>query len=229
MTGIARDPYWKQPSYLANSTSRPVESDADKVNEYGGDGFDLAWAVGADGMPVALDSIHYIKVQTASDMIAGAIGEKSTEVNVVARAVASDKDVGVTTAPTSIMIDNNKIDLSDDKYVYNATVSGVFDVAVTAGNDDNVYINNKRASDINFKDIPDHEIIRVIVQNGEKEPLIYYISVTDDGKSTDNQVTAITFDADGGKIGDYSSVTRYYDVNSSAAFPTPAREGIPTQ
>ena len=176
-------------------------------------------------MPVTLDSIHYIKVQTASNVIAGATGEKSTEVNAVARAEAGDKDVGVTTAPTAIAVDNNKLDLSDGQYVYNATVSGVFDVVVTAGSGDNVYINNKRASDVSFRDIPDHGIIRVIVQNGEKEPLIYYLKVVDDGQSTDNQVTAITFDADGGKIGDYSSVTRYYDVNSSAVFPTPVREG----
>lgn len=78
-------------------------------NKYG-DGFDLDWAVDEDGYPVKLDEIHYVKVQTASFIMAGAIGEKSTEVNAVTRTIG-EKTVGKTELPTSIKVGDKEIKL----------------------------------------------------------------------------------------------------------------------
>lgn len=43
-------------------------------------GFNIDWAVDADGKPVTLDKIDFIKVYTAECQICGAIGETSTEI-----------------------------------------------------------------------------------------------------------------------------------------------------
>lgn len=46
----------------------------------GGDGFDLAWAVDADGNPVQLSSVRYVRVYSAVLFSAGVFGETSAEV-----------------------------------------------------------------------------------------------------------------------------------------------------
>lgn len=46
----------------------------------GGDGFDLSWAVKADGTPIALSSVRYVRVYSAVLFSAGVFGETSTEV-----------------------------------------------------------------------------------------------------------------------------------------------------
>ena len=43
--------------------------------------FDISWAVDSDGMPVHLDWVKYVKVQTATFIDGGVFGEKSTEIN----------------------------------------------------------------------------------------------------------------------------------------------------
>lgn len=46
----------------------------------GGDGFDLSWAVKADGTPIALSSVRYVRVYSAVLFSAGVFGETSAEV-----------------------------------------------------------------------------------------------------------------------------------------------------
>lgn len=46
----------------------------------GGDGFDLSWAVKADGTPIALSSARYVRVYSAVLFSAGVFGETSAEV-----------------------------------------------------------------------------------------------------------------------------------------------------
>ena len=58
-----------------------------------------------------------------------------------------------------------------------ATGQGLFTVTVEAGKDANVYINNLRATSRDFVLPPAKGLIRIIVQNGQKEPLIYLIKI----------------------------------------------------
>jgi hypothetical protein len=51
----------------------------------GGDGFDIAWAIDpATGAAADLDGFDFVRITTAVDLIAGALGEVSTEVDAVA-------------------------------------------------------------------------------------------------------------------------------------------------
>jgi len=50
------------------------------IENSGGDGFDIAWAVDSDGNYFDLDEIHFIKVQNAMQNDAGWLGELSTEI-----------------------------------------------------------------------------------------------------------------------------------------------------
>ncbi len=160
-------------------------------NKYG-DGFDLDWAVDEDGYPVKLDEIHYVKVQTASFIMAGAIGEKSTEVNAVTRTIG-EKTVGKTELPTSIKVGDKEIKLQQGVNEYNVEFGDNFDVTVNASKDANIYINDKRGATRTYTSKPDKGIIRIIVQEGEKEPAIIYL--------TNKKVNTVdvNFDADNGE------------------------------
>jgi hypothetical protein len=70
-----------------------------------------------------------------------------------------------------------KLPLKEGVFQYATSVKGGFTVQVDAPGKSNVYINNKRSAERKFAMAPGKEIIRVIVQDGEKEPLIYYITV----------------------------------------------------
>lgn len=60
----------------------------------GGDGFDLSWAVKADGTPIALSSVRYVRVYSAVLFSAGAFGETSAEVCGLYVANAESSSVG---------------------------------------------------------------------------------------------------------------------------------------
>jgi|GEM_PF-5423463 len=162
------------------------------------DGMDLAWAVDAEGQPVDVSGMqfHYVKIVTASNIDAGAIGEKSTEVNMVRVAQANDEPVGKTDAPASITIDGAEVDLAAD--TLSAVVDGPFKVAVDAPEGTNIYINNNCAAEAQFDQLPLHKIVRVIVQQGEKEPAIYVINLTETDEPSPTAV--LTLDAGGGTV-----------------------------
>lgn len=145
----------------------------------GGDMFDLDWAVDEEGMPVELDSISYIRIATASSIYAGAIGEKSTEVSTVNRVTnTAAEPVGQTAAPTSITVGGVKVTETDDSniFTYTCTDGEEFEVKVTHASEDvNVYINNASGFSRTYNTAPEKGIIRIIVQEGEKEPYICYL------------------------------------------------------
>lgn len=63
-------------------------------------GFDLKWAVDEDGNPVTFkNGVHYVKIQTASNIWAGVFNEKSTEVSYVVRTTVNEEEVGTTALP----------------------------------------------------------------------------------------------------------------------------------
>ncbi|MEA1875067.1 MAG: T9SS type A sorting domain-containing protein [Bacteroidota bacterium] len=52
----------------------------ESIENSGGDGFDISWAIDSDGNYLNLDEIHFIKVQNAMQNDAGWLGELSTEI-----------------------------------------------------------------------------------------------------------------------------------------------------
>lgn len=160
-------------------------------------GFDIAWAVDEDGNPVHFENgIHYIKVATASNIYAGAFGEKSTEVSQVVRTVRQENAVGKTDKITGIIISDDNGEVSDcelvpGKYEYEVYVgaSDTVKVSVVGADDtDNIYVNSTRiaynesakvttGNKTSVTKSSDGKKFRVIVQNGSSEPEIYVFTM----------------------------------------------------
>ncbi len=194
------------------------------------DSFDLDWAVDSSGKPVYLDEVSYVKVQTAAMIWNGAIGEKSTEVSGL-RAINTGgaASVGRTDAPASITIDGKALKLEDGKYEYDAEVSGGFTVLVDSS-EENVYINDVYSKVCTFFEMPEHQMLRIILQSGEKEPAIYYISLTN--SAGQQKTKEVILDANGGlldphhdekgELTGYATLTLTYDNGMvGAEFPVP--------
>ena len=196
------------------------------------DGFDLQWAVDENGFPVNVSQMafHYVKIQTASHIVNGAIGEKSTEVSYMFVPQPEEKAVGKSEMPASITVDGKKLELKEGQTVYEAEVSGGFNVEVEAPLNANVYINSNYARLVPFVKIPKHKLVRVIVQEGRKEPCILLIKLSESGEA--QKASTITFDANGGWFntwrqggyykGGVSEVTYTYDAGmQNAPLPVP--------
>ncbi len=180
-----------------------------------GDGFDLDWAVDKDGKPKKLQKIHYVKIQTATGIVNDAIGEKSTEICCIRKAKPADSSVGITDAPTSIEFDGTVISGSDltSGTISEVNVDGIFDVKVNAKDGSNVYINSIKDNVAYFDKAP-HGIVRIIVQEGEKAPVIYYFNIKQSEQPDSKKVTKIVFDANDGMMFDKEKYIAYYDADT---------------
>ena len=160
----ASNPYKENPLYDTN-----------------GDGMDISWAVDANGNPVHLDSIQYVKIYTAQSKDNGSMGEVSSEVSGVFRAKQAEASVGTTKDLQNIIIDGKQINLTAGTYTYDVTVKDVsaFKVIPTARTDSNIYVSNQRVKSGKLsKTVSVQDTLRVIVQDGQKEPVIYYFHLT---------------------------------------------------
>ncbi|MBO5371516.1 MAG: Ig-like domain-containing protein [Lachnospiraceae bacterium] len=148
-----------------------------------GDGYDLDWAVDANGMPVDLDEISYIKISTASNIYAGMLGEKSPEVKTVCRTTnQADESVGTTAAPASIKIngaDIRKKEGAENIFTASYTAQEALEIIVDVPEDTNVYVNDIYGTTVNFETAPEKKLLRVIVQSGEQAPYIALIELTE--------------------------------------------------
>lgn len=169
-------------------------------NPASSNGFDLAWAVDSKGNPVDVSNMkfHYVKVATASNIWAGVFKEKSTEVASVVRTAAQAQAVGTTAAPESITLaegdDSRTVALKEGQQIYTIGAGDRKKVTLTVNGtaeDDNIYINNQRVKSGEASSeftVPQtgEKLVRVIVQNGEKNPQIYLLKIlagmTDDEK-----------------------------------------------
>lgn len=156
----------------------------------GGEVFDLDWAVDENGQPVKLDWVKYVKVQTASNVDGGSIGEKSTEVSAIYKTDAAAAPVGVTAAPASISINGQKLALKDGVDVYSAVADTAVEVAVDAPENTNVYINDVYGKSAKFDSL-NHRMVRVVVQEGEKEPVIYYVNLKTQAQADEDAVADV--------------------------------------
>jgi hypothetical protein len=189
------------------------------------DGFDLKWAVDDNGQPVDVSNkqFHYVKIQTASLIYNGAIGEKSTEVHMVRTAETSSQNVGMTAAPASITVDGIPVagitSAPSGAAMRDVPASGAFVVNVTAPEGVNVYINSARGASATFAKIPGHKMLRIIVQEGTKEPWIAYLNLTEVEGGID-KYSVVTFNPGGGTlIGAKERV--YMPETPDKVFPAP--------
>lgn len=171
---------------MQNGTNNPYGYNDDYTNA--SSGFDLAWAVDGNGNPVDVSgkSFHYVKVVTASNIVAGAANEKSTEVLKVYRATSTGASVGQTPAPTAITFSGNGISYpitpEEGKQIYELVLPMNAPTIQVEGGAQNIYVNDQRiASDTASKAIAitkDNTLVRVIVQSGDMEPTIYLLKLS---------------------------------------------------
>lgn len=171
---------------MQNGTNNPYGYNDDYTNA--SSGFDLAWAVDGNGNPVDVSgkSFHYVKVVTASNIVAGAANEKSTEVSKVYRASSTGASVGQTPAPTAITFSGNGITYpftpEEGKQIYELVLPMNAPTIQVEGGAQNIYVNDQRiASDTASKAIAitkDNTLVRVIVQSGDMEPTIYLLKLS---------------------------------------------------
>ena len=129
-------------------------------------------------------------MQTASNVDGGGIGEKSTEVSAIYKTDAAAAPVGVTAAPASISINGQKLALKDGVDVYSAVADTAVEVAVDAPENTNVYINDVYGKSAKFDSL-NHRMVRVVVQEGEKEPVIYYVNLKTQAQADEDAVADV--------------------------------------
>ena len=153
--------------------------------EAGGDGFDLSWAVDANGVPVKMSSARYIRVYSTVLFNAGIFGETSAEVcglyrtsNTIAdgAGMTAMPSVSVTDEATEVLdlTDVTVAERTDDNVIcYNYGVDAGLTFTVTATDTDTlVFINGEaRTSFTATSNAP----IQVLVQKGTAEPFIVVI------------------------------------------------------
>lgn len=171
---------------LVNGESNPYLANDDLALK--SSGFDLAWAVDAEGNPVNVDgmSFHYVKVVTASNIMAGVFFEKSTEVQRVYRASSTGSDVGTTAAPTAISFTGNgatySITPESGKQVYNVSLPMDAASITVSGDAENIYVNNQRVAPGEATKAIDlgsgRKLVRIIAQSGDEQPVIYLLKLT---------------------------------------------------
>ena len=176
---------------LVNGESNPYLANDDLALK--SSGFDLAWAVDSDGTPVNVDgmSFHYVKVVTASNIMAGVFFEKSTEVQRVYRASSTGSDVGTTAAPTAISFTGNgatySITPESGKQVYSVSLPMDAVSITVSGNAENIYVNNQRVAPGEATKAIElgsgTKLVRIIAQSGDEQPVIYLLKLTSGGSS----------------------------------------------
>ena len=230
---------------MQNGTNNPYGYNDDYTNE--SSGFDLAWAVDGNGNPVDVSgkSFHYVKVVTASNIVAGAANEKSTEVLKVYRATSAGASVGQTPAPTAITFSDGTTNYTltpvAGQQTYELTLPMKSASISVAGGAENIYVNDQRiASDTASKAIAitkDNTLVRVIVQSGDMEPTIYLLKLScrditgevTEGTSTSliggksMKLTAV--DRETGKTIPASSITWALENPDDAAYATVTADG----
>lgn len=237
--------------YYASNVSGTTLTDVNSYvqNPSKANGFDVAWAVDEYGVPVDVSEkeFHYIRVATASNIYAGAFGEKSTEVTYVIRTTPQDAPVGKTQAPSGVTIsdgaDSKTVSFTDGQSVYPVNLGDMKYVSVTVNGtaeDDNIYINNQRVASgeaaQGFKVTKENgeTLVRVIVQNGDSEPVIYLLKLTGSASQSSGLVEGIKISADGAvRQASTTDGTAYtasvgYRIGSIAITPVAAQNVILT-
>ena len=128
----------------------------------GGDGFDLSWAVKADGTPIALSSVRYVRVYSAVLFSAGVFGETSAEVCGLYVANAESSSVG-TSANVELWADEAEEATPMNLNNTTTIAAGTYYLYST---ETNVYVNGEKVS------VSDEEGCAITVTAGQKVQII---------------------------------------------------------
>lgn len=150
----------------------------------GGDGFDLSWAVKADGTPIALSSVRYVRVYSAVLFSAGVFGETSAEVCGLYVANAESSSVGITAAPAITLADGpipldmatsmgNNVFYIPAETFEGAFTSGVVVTATASSSTAKVFINGESTGTFTIQDAS--RGVQILVQDGNSAPFILVI------------------------------------------------------
>ena len=164
------------------TANNPYASAASVGN--GGDGFDLSWAVDANGVPHPMTSAKYIRVYSAVLFNAGIFGETSAEVCGLYRTSNTiTGGAGTTAAPATVSIGNNTIAPATNENVeskgnnvyYYSTGNGVDGRTITVASVDGakVFINGTETTSLTLSD--DIDAVQILVQGGDAAPYILVI------------------------------------------------------
>ena len=159
----------------------PYASAASEVS--GGDGFDLSWAVDANGVPHPMTSARYIRVYSAVLFNAGIFGETSAEVCGLYRTSNTITGGAGTTAVPTITVAGQTITLDmleskgNNVYYFNAFGGAMpSDIAVTATaatSTAKVLING--SSTTTFTTQSTTRGVQILVQDGNSAPFILVV------------------------------------------------------
>lgn len=243
--GEATDAYpvkWGYADCFANGTKgKDVNPYTDNTNfDLQTNGFDLKWAVDENGEPVDVSDkeFHYVKIVSASNLWHSSFGEKSPEIAGVVKTTAQENAVGITSAPAGITIsdgaESKVVNLKEGQQVYSVDIGDMKYVSVSvngAAETDNIYINNTRisfdGSADGFKITKEagEKKIRVVVQNEEKEPLVYLLKIKGTATETNDLVEGIKLDVSGSNRtattndGKVYTTSVGYRISSVAIYP----------
>ena len=134
----------------------------------GGDGFDLSWAVDADGKPVAISSARYVRVYSAVLFSAGVFGETSAEV--CGLYVTSDAGSGASSKALTVARGFMSYTLSDTSIT--EVDAGEWTITSSA---ENVYINGAAvtgAAGGYTLNVVSGQLYQIITQNGTESPVV---------------------------------------------------------
>lgn len=140
----------------------------------GGDGFDLSWAVKADGTPIALSSVRYVRVYSAVLFSAGVFGETSAEV--CGLYVATGSTTETTVAPTSVSVKGKTRTTSNGEITTVKNLGGSV-CTVNVEGTGNIYINGVATTSATFTPTREGTVVQIVVQNGEAAPYITWLNL----------------------------------------------------
>ena len=138
----------------------------------GGDGFDLSWAVKADGTPMALSSVRYVRVYSAVLFSAGVFGETSAEVCGLYVANAESSSVG-TSANVELWADEAEEATPMNLNNTTSVAAGTYYLYST---ETNVYVNGEKVTVSGEEGcaitIAAGQKVQIIAQSGTAAPFL---------------------------------------------------------
>lgn len=138
----------------------------------GGDGFDLSWAVKADGTPIALSSVRYVRVYSAVLFSAGVFGETSAEVCGLYVANAESSSVG-TSANVELWADEAEEATPMNLNNTTSVAAGTYYLYST---ETNVYVNGEKVTVSGEEGcaitIAAGQKVQIIAQSGTAAPFL---------------------------------------------------------